>query len=441
MNRDDLLGTSFACACGKMHHVHTRTLIRERGALERTAAVVRSLELTGRAFVLADATTYEVAGRDVVRILEGDGLHVEVNILPEHPKADDRTLQVVRDAYRPSDMMVTCGSGTITDLGKKLAHERDVPLIAVATAPSMNGYASNIAALMYEGVKVAEPVRPALAVIADLDIMAHAPLEMIRAGLGDALSKSVSGADWKLAHLMRDSHFCDRAFELTRDLEPAYLEGAGAVGRRDPSAIAALTEALLYSGVSMVLAGSSAAVSGGEHLISHALDMRGAVVGREPALHGAQVGVATLITARIYDRLLSCSAADLAGIIAHYTGGSDEASVEKRVRNFFGPAADTIVAEHRAKEREGRQVEVDRRQLVSSWDAFRADVARFFKPSDTIERTLIAAGCKKRYAEMGLSGEEFKEALYLARTIRPRFTILDVAWELGMLTDFVEEVL
>jgi glycerol-1-phosphate dehydrogenase [NAD(P)+] len=52
-----------------------------------------------------------------------------------------------------------------------------------------------------------------------------------------------------------------------------------------------VTKALIVSGVSMSVAGSSRPASGAEHMVSHALDRL--VPGR--ALHGEQCGVATIV--------------------------------------------------------------------------------------------------------------------------------------------------
>ena len=49
------------------------------------------------------------------------------------------------------------------------------------------------------------------------------------------------------------------------------------------------------SGVAMEIAGTSRPASGGEHLVSHAYDK----LAKAPSLHGIQVGVATILAARL----------------------------------------------------------------------------------------------------------------------------------------------
>lgn len=440
MNRADLLGSTIECECGHTHNVPVRRFINERGAIEKLPLLLRDIGLVGNVFMLADETTFEVAGRRAERLLIDDGFSVNCSILPENPKADDRTLDVVRGSWKPSTVLVSCGSGTVTDLAKQLAHEKGLPLIAVATAPSMNGYASSVVALMRGGVKITLPVRPALGVVVDVDIMSAAPIEMIRAGLGDAMAKPVCNADWKLSHIMRGQHFCGLAFELIKDLEPIYIEHASDIGKRDPRAIGALSEALLFSGISMVLAGSSAPASGGEHLISHTLDMHAPFAGRKPDFHGTQVGVATLLTSRFYERLFEMGAGEIKRIIEADPEGPSEGDVEKRVRNYFGPLAMSVLEQYKIKQLNPEERRKDRRRLAESWEEIRREVSPHLMSSSAIEKALREAGCKTSYSELGVSRDEFIETAYLARTIRPRYNVLDVAWELGVLGGYIEEV-
>src|SRR5947209_12015318 len=59
----------------------------------------------------------------------------------------------------------------------------------------------------------------------------------------------------------------------------------------DLEGIRLLATALMLNGIAMEICGSSRPASGGEHLISHALDATSA----RPRLHGLQVGVATYL--------------------------------------------------------------------------------------------------------------------------------------------------
>ena len=59
--------------------------------------------------------------------------------------------------------------------------------------PSMDGYASNGAAMIFEGMKVTVAAGLPKAIVCDTDVLKNAPMEMIQAGYGeyDAVSKDM----------------------------------------------------------------------------------------------------------------------------------------------------------------------------------------------------------------------------------------------------------
>ena len=52
--------------------------------------------------------------------------------------------------------------------------------------------------------------------------------------------------------------------------------------------------------MAMTLMGTSVPASGGEHLLSHTLDMMAEVRGESHDLHGRQVGIGTVLSAALY---------------------------------------------------------------------------------------------------------------------------------------------
>jgi len=94
--------------------------------------------------------------------------------------------------------------------------------VALATAASMNGYASDNVAPTLKGVKsLVHGVGP-VAIASSPAILAGAPAEMTAAGLGDVLAKSVSTLDWKLNRLLFGEYYCPLCAGLVDDIEPIY---------------------------------------------------------------------------------------------------------------------------------------------------------------------------------------------------------------------------
>ncbi len=72
---------------------------------------------------------------------------------------------------------------------------------------------------------------------------------------------------------------------------------------REPEAIRGLMEALVLSGIAMSFALVSRPASGSEHHISHFWEMRFLAEGRKPVLHGTKVGVGTVLSLKLYEKL------------------------------------------------------------------------------------------------------------------------------------------
>ena len=73
------------------------------------------------------------------------------------------------------------------------------------------------------------------------------------------------------------------------------------LGRRDPQAVEAVTEALILSGVAMGLVGNSRPASGAEHHMAHYWEMDALRRGEEHPLHGNSVGSAAVVSASLYE--------------------------------------------------------------------------------------------------------------------------------------------
>jgi glycerol-1-phosphate dehydrogenase [NAD(P)+] len=441
----DLLGRTLSCTCTGTHVVPTRAAILAAGALEQVGACAAQYLPGPRALLVDDDTTHGLAGARATALLQQAGYDVEVLTfaVPTDGRvvANDATVDVVQAAIQPDvNGCVAVGAGTINDVVKLASFRSGRPYLVCATAPSMNGYTSAIAAILSKGVKRTIPAHPPVAVIADLELLAAAPARMARAGLGDMLSKTVSTADWKLAYLIKGGYYCDLPLRLVEHAEQACRRSAEAIGRGAPEGIEALTEALLLSGISMVVAGSSSPASGGEHLLSHYWDMTAHWHGRQEQLHGAQVGVATLVTATLYEKLRALDPAtiDLAALRRQYPEWSAQAQA---LRQLHGPLGDEIVAEARQKYVPLAQKECEWTYVLEHWHAIWEELAAILTPAAQLREILLAAGAPTSIRELGISAAELRTAFLHARNIRGRYTVLDFAHDLGVLEAWCDDVL
>jgi len=441
---ESLLGSSFACRCGKVHRIPVRKMVLEEDAYLRLPEVLKELSLPKTACIVADENTYEVLGRNVLGTLSASGYDVREVVLHASPgrmvTASRATEDELLTALPAVPLLIAVGSGTVNDLTKCAAHERHIPYAVVPTAPSMNGYTSSIVALMDAGLKTTFEANPPVAVVADLNVLVESPMELITAGLGDIVSKPVSTADWKLSEIVNGDYFCSRPIQLVEKFEPQYMNNATEIGLRKPEAIRALMEALLYSGVSMTIAGSSSPGSGGEHLISHTIDMKADAAGREHSYHGTQVGVCTIFTAALYERVLKegISSFDVGPLIARRASRNRE---DSRLKRYWGSVAEVVGKELSFKLLDRR---AKRKQLLGvqeKWDEIRRDLRAFLRPWSEIRDVLRKAGAATRIRDIGLSLEEFREAVLHAREMRRRYTILDLAHDFGLLEKHLDSII
>ena len=294
-----LLGKRFSCACGKEHVVPTEHLYYGDDSYKLLKRVLEEIAPDKSILVIADKRTHDAAGRDVMAALHNFNvsLYIIEDTDGESPAADDITKNRILAEAPEAEVYIAVGSGVINDLVKWVAFLREKPYITVPTAASMNGYASANVAATIDGLKVLFHADACKSAHVHPQVLMDAPYTLTASGLGDVLAKSVSSADWKMNQYLFGEYYCQFSVDLLKDLEPIYLNNPTKIEKKDPEAIQALFEALFYSSIAMTITGTSSPASGGEHLISHTLDMLANRDHKTHDLHGRQVGVASILMA------------------------------------------------------------------------------------------------------------------------------------------------
>jgi glycerol-1-phosphate dehydrogenase [NAD(P)+] len=433
---DDLLGFAQECSCGRTHQVDLQRVSLRPDALEDVAPLVREIGSGLLVAVVADQRTRVIAGESVYQCLRRDGHRVRLCLIPDgaggRPHADEDSCRQVEASLNDCDVAVAVGSGTLNDLVKLASFRQHHPYLVVATAPSMNGYTSAIAAIMVQGLKRTVECHQPYAVIADLKVLVEAPHELIAAGLGDLESKPTATADFRLGGCLRKEYYCPAPEKVVLAAEARVAEAAKEIGQGDPAAIALLTEALLLSGISMKLAGSSSPASGGEHLISHFWDSTAGAEGRVEGWHGAQVGVATLVSAALYEelQLVDPSRLDLEELIRSHLSQEE---CTRQIRLHHGTLADEVTAEYFKKHLGPEALRKELETITQQWPDVWRELNPVLRPSARIRSILQAGRAPTTITGLGLTSNHLRQGYLWAREIRGRFTALDWAAEMGML--------
>jgi len=416
------------------------------GALASVAEVVERSVGAGPVQVVADATTWRVAGEEVQRRLELAGHATEAPYrfpAGTFVAATYDNVERVRDALAGHHAVpVAVGSGSLNDIVKRAAAETGRPYVVVATAASMDGYTAFGAAITRDGYKQTMTCPAPRAVVADLAVLAGAPPAMTASGFGDLLGKVTAGADWLVADALGVEPVDPTAWELAQGPlreaigRPAELAGGdrGALGR--------LVEGLVLSGLAMQAHASSRPASGAEHQFSHLWEMEGLGHDRRPPLsHGFKVGVGTVAIAALYERLLERDLAALdVGALTRAWPGPEAAEAAVRAAHTTPGLDEAAVAETLAKHPDPQTLAGRLTRLADRWPALGDRLRAQLLPAARLRELLAAAGGPTHPSELGLPMGAFRDTYARARMIRRRYTVLDLAYETGTLDELVGEL-
>ena len=144
----------FECACGKRHFGMLKDCFIGDGAIDQLVPMIKKYNGT-HPYVLCDKNTYEAAGKIVCGILEKEGISYTLHVIKrDHPAPDERIVgEALMCCDKKCDIVLAVGSGVINDTGKIIAAAREIGDINVATAPSMDGFASATSSMELEGLK------------------------------------------------------------------------------------------------------------------------------------------------------------------------------------------------------------------------------------------------------------------------------------------------
>ncbi|CAM4063427.1 sn-glycerol-1-phosphate dehydrogenase [Paenibacillus alkaliterrae] len=283
-------------------------LIIEAGAIHKVSPYLKKKGYK-RVIVAADAITYDIAGKTLEEEFAALGISAQVTLIKPDRQgdviADEASIvQLLLDIQlRDAEVVIAAGSGTIHDISRYAAYTARIPFVSVPTAPSVDGFNSKGAPIIIRGEKKTIAAIGPDAIFADLDVLAAAPARMVAAGFGDMLGKFTSLLDWSFGAAEGGEPYSEEVAEITRIALNKCIEHVELIADRDPEGIRILIEALIESGLAMLLFGQSHSASGSEHHLSHFWEMEYIRLGKRQLLHGAKVGVACAEISKLYHRL------------------------------------------------------------------------------------------------------------------------------------------
>lgn len=391
------------------------------------ADLVRSLGMGGAIAVVADTNTWDAMGARVAGRLGALGT-VDTIIL-DRPHADVKEATDLAGRLGHADAVVAVGSGTVNDLCKYITARDGRKYCVFGTAPSMNGYTSTTASMSLEsGLKVSLPAHATAGFFVDLSVSADAPKHLVAAGFGDCLCRSVAQIDWWMSHRVLGSVYYEEPYLIEMPDEVELNKRAHLLPGGDIEAVGYLYRVLTLCGLGISFTGISNHGSMGEHQISHYIDCFAG--DRHPgALHGQQVGVASLTMARIQHRFLSSETPPVVG--------PTRIDAEDMARRMGAEIASQCHAEYQKKAFDGKAADAFNEKIAQLWPALRRECLDMMLPVEEMQRLLSAAGGATTAQELGLPVDFYREAVRHAHEMRDRFSFADIACDSGVLDDLV----
>ncbi len=404
------------CGCGKEHKCNIEKVYIEKGAISKLTGLCESYKSI---LLVADENTFSAAGDKVQAALEGKKTRKVIFSGKTVLIPNEDAIEKVKENLGDCDLIIGIGSGVIQDLCKYVSFFESIPYFIVATAPSMDGYASDGAAMILGGMK--ETVKAGLpkVIIADVDVLKDAPLDMIKAGYGDVIGKYSALCDWKLSRAVNGEYFCQYIYDTTYSMIQNTLDTASGLLKRNEDSIKSLAEALMIVGIMMSFAGSSRPASGSEHHLSHFFEIVG-IVNNEPYfVHGIDVAFSTVITAKVREEILESSFPDSIFRL-------DRETYTKKMTEIYKSVADGCIA---LQDKVGNYAN-DRLDIYKQKQDEIRDILKEMPSSDEIEKMLCLAELDINEFYKMYSDEKIKNATMYAKDLKDRYTVLWMYYDL-----------
>ena len=406
----------FDCTCGKHHSCPVDYVAIEHGAISH---LTRLCEKYQNILVVADENTFRAAGAKTEAALQGkqysklifDGSTI---LIP-----NEIAVERVQKELPGHDLIIGIGSGVMQDLCKYVSFFSGVPYFVIATAPSMDGYTSDGAAMIMGGLKVTYACGLPSVILADTEVLKDAPFEMIQAGYGDIVGKYSALNDWKLSRAVNDEYFCQKIYDMTMDSLQRTQSVAEGLVRRDEESVKILMEALIFVGIAMKFAGTSRPASGSEHHLSHYFEIVGIERGEPYFPHGIDVAFSTILMAGIREEILGKAFPDKL-----FRQPREE--YEAEIKRVYGSAAEGCIA---LQDKVGNYAK-NRLPVYLEKEAEIRQILAEMPSAEEITRILAAVGYDTADFYKLYDTQKIKDAIPYAKELKDRYTVLWLYYDL-----------
>lgn len=434
---NDYLKKEIKCTCGRNHRADIEEVLIENQAIQKLPSILKKFSYH-KVMLVADTNTWDVAGKYVEEILIEDCIEVIKHVFDDqHLVPNEKAVGSLIDSFLPScDVIIAIGSGTINDLCKYVSFRLNCEYFFVATAPSMDGFASTGAALIINDLKTSYTTHSPQVIIADTKILAEAPRMMIAAGVADIIGKYTCLCDWKISQLINDEYYCPMIVDMVESSVKKVIDNIKGVENCNEQAIANVTEALIITGIAMSYVGNSRPASGSEHHLSHFWEMQFLFDHREAVLHGIKVGIGCTIITRLYYQLSKMKINWDVAISRMDDFNYNE--WEKLIEQTYREAAPGVIAlEKEAMKNDAKMHETRIQVIKEKWSSIQDHIQKTLPTERTICNILESIGGYTKPKQVGINQKTIADSIRVAKESRNRYTVLQLIWDLNVVEQMI----
>ncbi len=431
------------CDCAYDHNIPKMDIYIRSGLIDTVADCIKQSGLGQNVLIVADKTTYAVAGQRVENNLKAAGFNCRVCLLPgEHIEPTLEMADLIKaNVDDQTDFLLSVGSGVVTDLTRYSAFHTEKPFAAFGTAASMDGYTSITSSMMIDNMKISKYGKAARLIMFDPAVLATAPPLMQASGVGDVLAKYGVIVDWKLGSVVTGEVFCPLCEQLLLMGLQKCSENMEEIIARSEKGMEALIESLILAGLTVLIVKNTRPVASVEHNMAHYWDMMYVACGGKPVpSHGICVGIGFIYCLLYHDMLKK---ADFEKINKEAVKASRLTKQQKKdyICGCYPPGAGEEIMEANSDwyiEWDEQQRRMD--ALINYHSQYVKDTAILPDVKDMISY-FERLGAPVSATKAGISRDRLKNALICTKDFRLRYSIAQALGELGLLNECAEEVL
>lgn len=406
----DLINRNIHCSCGKTHRCDIDHLAIGAGVLKRLPEMLADKH---HILLVADRNTAPLCA-DRVRALLGEKIeHFCLFPGEELLVPDEATIaEVETHLTEQTDFILGIGSGVINDTCKYVSFYHHLTCGIIASAPSMDGFASSGAAMIIGGMKVTYTTHAPSLILGDVDILKNAPMDMIRSGYADIIGKYSALCDWTLSKFVNDEYLCPFVYDIVKESTDEVRLLAEALKARDGAAVGKLMEILVLIGVCLTLISTTRPGSGSEHHLSHYFEITGLIEDKPYFLHGTDVGYSTVVTAGLREEIVALDKPSFRRV----SPDTRESAYRAIYRDFWREVK-------QIQDDAGRYAQDKTPFYAAHWDEI-CDILRLCPTAGEITTMLTEIGFDMTAFEQMYGKEKIQRGIWYGKDLKNRYSVL-----------------